>query len=57
MQERGSHLEDERKDGGKFVKPAKTGAAFWKYQGVYENPFGVDMYIVERVPSATVTVG
>ena len=44
-------------DGGKFVKPTKTGAAFWKYQGVYENPFGVDMYIVERVPSATVTVG
>ena len=42
---------------GKFVKPTKTGAAFWKYQGVYENPFGVNMYIVERVPSTNVTVG
>ena len=42
---------------GKFVKPTKSGAAFWKYQGVYENPFGVNMYIVERVPSTNVTVG
>lgn len=42
---------------GKFVKPTATGSCIWKYQGTYENPFGVDMYIVERVPATTVTVG
>lgn len=30
---------------GKFV----AGSGKWKYQGVYANPYGLTMYIVERV--------
>ena len=38
---------------GKFVSAAGAEAE-WMYDGVYDNPYGLDMYIVEKVPPKTV---
>lgn len=35
--------------GGKFV--AGSNSDSWLYQGVYANPYDLDMYIVEKVPA------
>ena len=39
---------------GKFVK-ASSGSSDWIYGGVYNNPYGLTMYIVEKVPTKTVS--
>ena len=39
---------------GKFVAAATSDAYFWIYDGEYANPYGVAMYIIERVPAGTV---
>lgn len=42
--------------GGKFVK-ATTGDYEWVYGGTYDDPTGLDMYIVECVSPATIAAG
>lgn len=38
---------------GKFVAAGSGVSYSWKYRGVYSNPYGLTMYIVEKVPTAT----
>lgn len=42
---------------GKFVAAGASTAYNWIYGGVYNNPYGLTMYIVEKVPAATTAAG